>query len=439
VEIAWLHNTTNGTTWERFVAGVKRAAAELPGVEVDDREAFLESTTSAPELRITRSGHATTLLIRWYKLQSEVPTATWVKALAQRDPPPVAIIGGGTTALAVELACVLEATTEWQGVPPVLLISTATTEATRLDGDRDVRLTELYPEKTLRYCFTNKQVAEAVLDFALQHPRLPANTSAVVHSVMWQDDLFSQDLEMQFREATAVRKTLFQNVDLGKSWPILHSIGGFELPNRHELRAAVQVAEALMAEPPGKRIYLVVPAITQPAKRFVQAVLEARPELAGRFTVLTGDGIPVYALLRDHELAWPLRSLRLPMVLFTHHDPFAWRFASSGEIDVAAPNTTEDVMHFAEMGKTVLEACFKSGAAELDNGAELTRRLRAVPGLFKPNGDRSSRSGQHVVVLDPLAERPTLASWRAEQTGWQLLRTLPIPTHDYGDVPRLRP
>ncbi|MCU0706149.1 MAG: hypothetical protein MUF18_19470, partial [Fimbriiglobus sp.] len=104
LEVAWIHTTTNSSTWERFVTGVVRSAAEVPGLTVDDSRAFLESTTAVPELVLSRTGHDAKLHIRWYKLQSEVSTADWVRALATRDPPPLAVIGGGSTDRAIQLA-----------------------------------------------------------------------------------------------------------------------------------------------------------------------------------------------------------------------------------------------------------------------------------------------------------------------------------------------
>ena len=43
-ELAWLHTTTNAATWERFVAGVKRATLTTTGLDVDDANAFPDGT-----------------------------------------------------------------------------------------------------------------------------------------------------------------------------------------------------------------------------------------------------------------------------------------------------------------------------------------------------------------------------------------------------------
>src|SRR5438445_13464272 len=47
-EIAWIHAATSGSSWERFVAGVHRAARDWPGLQVDDTRAFLDQTTATP-------------------------------------------------------------------------------------------------------------------------------------------------------------------------------------------------------------------------------------------------------------------------------------------------------------------------------------------------------------------------------------------------------
>src|SRR4051812_7302040 len=49
-EIAWFHTSTSGASWERFVVGIQRAQRDMPGLQVDDTSAFLEHTTSVPEV-----------------------------------------------------------------------------------------------------------------------------------------------------------------------------------------------------------------------------------------------------------------------------------------------------------------------------------------------------------------------------------------------------
>src|SRR5437016_186374 len=163
-EVAWIHAATSGASWERFVAGVHRARHDWPRLQVDDRRAFLDQTTAVPEVVLGVDGAAGQLHIRWYKLTSETDSAYWVRRLAGRSPAPLAFIGGGTSDRALELARALADQTAWYGWRPLLLITTATANTIYLDpavgadpagaGPND--LMAVYPEKSFRFCFTNR-------------------------------------------------------------------------------------------------------------------------------------------------------------------------------------------------------------------------------------------------------------------------------------------
>src|SRR5262245_3616963 len=87
-EIAWISTTTNGSGWERFVAGAARAAGQFEGLTVDDSRAFLDQTTAVPELVLGREGHPGKLRVRWYKLSGERGARRIIRDLAERSPPP---------------------------------------------------------------------------------------------------------------------------------------------------------------------------------------------------------------------------------------------------------------------------------------------------------------------------------------------------------------
>src|SRR5438445_4400831 len=49
-EFAWIQTSTNGASWERFVAGLQRTCRDLPGLQFDDSRAFLAQSTGTPEV-----------------------------------------------------------------------------------------------------------------------------------------------------------------------------------------------------------------------------------------------------------------------------------------------------------------------------------------------------------------------------------------------------
>ena len=446
-EMAWLHTTTANTTWERFVTGWLRAQRAMPDLQIDSSSAFLDSTTGVPELIIGMKGCEAKLHIRWYKLQSDIGANDWVCALAKRDRPPLAIIGGGSSDRAVDLAKAMEAQRDWRGDRPALFITTAT--AGNVSPESGTRLIDLYAGRSFRFCFNNRQMADAVLDFVEQSPDLrPAVTELTtlhavasaavaqpkplryrphVFSVQWYDDPYSTDLHEQFSKALHAQvdardgnQTAFQLDRYG----IPFSVGGFIRPNLQEEETAKRITIELRNLPP-QRSMLILPAATQPARRLLQAIVERSQLLSRRLVVVTGDGIPVNALLRDGDFAWRAGALPVPLVLFTHNDPIAW------DDGVRWPrgesNTTEEFMHFAEMARIIGESCFSPSGGLVNRSDDLIVRLRdRQPAFFDSNGERLQGTGEFVVALlprdDAEGDRGTaqLSVWRRDATRvWQ--------------------
>jgi hypothetical protein len=431
-EVAWIHTTTNAATWERFVTGVVRSAADVPGLTVDDSRAFLESTTAVPELVLSRAGHEGKLHIRWYKLQSEVSTADWVKALAARTPAPVAVIGGGSTDRAIQLAEAMSQQAEWKGDRPPLLITTATADFDMTDDSGGVPLVDLYDDRTFRFCFTNRQMAEAVVRFVFDGPeaslRPPPNARVPVVTVSWGDDRYSVDLRDQFTAALTRRFAAPGRLAVLDHSTIPFSVGGYLSPNPRERDVAEFVADRLRSVP-DERVILVLPSTTQPARRLLKAIVETEPRAAGKLVVVTGDGLPLNTVLRDAEFSWPTAALPVPLVFFAHNNPVAWdKSAATAPPGYAfrPPNGTEEEMHFGELAKVLAEACFPANHSTATRGDELVARLRARTDFFDPNGERNANAGEHVLVVMP-GRRPTLTVWRqGANGGWQVVPGTPV-------------
>lgn len=390
VEMAWLHTSTNGTTWERFVTGLMELNGD--GLIVSDEQAFSDSTTSVPELVIRSASHEGALRIRWYKLTGTRDAKQWIEALSLRNPPPIAFVGGGTSDRAKELANELRKISAGGNAEAPLLFLTTATE----DG-----LTKIYEGRTFRFCFNNTQMAEAVVSYA---DSIEQADRRAVHSlgVVWRDDPFSLNLHDRF-DAVIDPKTAY------RSFAVRSSIGGAIKPNADE-EAAVQGIVEDCRRHPDQRIQLILPTVTQPARRILRGVLQREPILRDRLTVLTGDGIPGNALLRDQPFAWPVADLPVPLILFTHNNPFGWTSRLGPAAANVLPSTTEDVLHFKDLGRVLTRFAFPPKDSEPE--APTWRSA------FNKDGDRMGGAGEYVIHLRPNPSGTVLVAARREARAW---------------------
>jgi hypothetical protein len=227
-----------------------------------------------------------------------------VQALAERDPPPLALIGGGSSDRAVDLARAADAQQTWRGDRPLLLITTATADEVPAEagdaGPASRNLIDVYRGRSFRFCFTNRQMADAVLDFVWETPGLRPEAFAAlapaavasglaacageksiavekphVFSVFWRDDPYSTDLHEQFSLAVH-RKLLPPGADPAHApdgpqariatWSVPYSVGGFARPNQSEAEVAASILEQFRRLPP-QRSLLVLPTVTKPGRR----------------------------------------------------------------------------------------------------------------------------------------------------------------------------
>jgi hypothetical protein len=457
-EVVFLHTTTNAGTWERFVAGVQRAASSVPGMRVDDSGAFLDRTTAAPEVVIGLGDRPGLLRVRWYKLSSYAKTAAWVQALAHRDPAPLAIIGGGSSDRARDLAIAMAHHTDWSGDRPALMITTATAEKVEPEADTapdPVQLVRIYAGRTFRFSFGDRQMAEAMIDFVYDRPELrpaperaiaapavasglaaagPPHKPAVLY-VDWNDDPYSSDLLDQFKVVLQARSPQGPR---WFGWQVPFSIGGYYVPNQAEAEAADAILRELQRLPP-QRVLLVVPTVAPPARRLLRTLCDADPFIGRRLVAINGDGFQVNTLLRDGEFAWPVYALPVPLILFTHNDPIAWSASEEQRAlsdHHAWPSSTEDVLHFAELTRFLVEAVYPKDSPTVTRADELVERFRArSPAYFDSAGNRLGGKGEYIVLFKPTTIVPgegglpeaTLEVWRrAAAGGWEMTRSLPI-------------
>jgi len=415
-EIAWIHTTTSPQTWERLVAAVFQIRREFPAVKVDDSRAFLDQTAAVPEVVLSVPGRQDKIRLRWYKLSSEVGNQEWVDALASRNPAPLAFMGGGSSDRAIELAQALDQRTEWKGgARPLLFITTATANSV-IDPDtgHPKSMLRLYPGRTFRGCFTNEAMARAVIDFVWQaedlQPRTEHGRAARAYVMAWQDDPYSVDLADQFvariqeqegkADKNGKRVSVHPLLDR-----IAYSVGTFTEPNPPEREVMDRIVPELASHPDDRAI-LVLPAVSQPARRIIRAFAADSPLIGQRLVAVTGDGVSFNLLFRDGDVAWPVQELSIPLVFFAHQNPVAWN------PDDAAPDTgslqrltaTDDVLLFADIIREIAVGVYMG--EKVTDADKLLTKLRTPSPLsgemfFTEDGERRTGKGEHIVVLRP--------------------------------------
>ena len=435
-EIVWLNPATSAVNWERFVSAVRRLAAERTDLALDDSRAFPSQTTAVPELAVFFNSRKARLWFRWYKLTGDSGPRQWVEALMRRDPPPLAIIGGGTSDRARDLARELEKHPAERSRRPLLLITSATADHIYID-EQSTRLTEIYPERTFRFCFTNLQMALAVSNFIWSRDDLRPDHEPI-YRVSWEDDPYSEDLSEKFHEVldTYLQKQRSASDPVNPRpapfWTlsIPYSVGTFDQPNQREADAVEYLLNVAIQHPDQQRPLLILPAIPQPARRFLRGIARSDPLLAEKLVVATGDGIDFNTIYRDRNLMWPIQDLPCDLVFFCHRnpvDPAAFREDQPDSFPVPPdPNQktttgTQDLLLYRDIAETVIIAA-RASSGWLDQPDELRERLMRVTlpdgdTRFSARGNTRAATGVFVVLLKPLREgnrvRPhaTLQVW----------------------------
>lgn len=455
-EIVWLNAATSAVAWERFVTALRQAWEEHADVwQLDDAGAFPAQTTAVPEVALTWKRRKARLWFRWYKLTGEQKSEDWVEALVRRTPPPLAIVGGGNSDRARDLAVALRAAGT---TAPLLLITTATADHVPAQNDPSswVRLDEIHAGRTFRFCFTNRQMARAVIDFLWGQDDLRP-LAEPVYLPAWSDDPYSLDLADGYHEALgADRQRRQAALDAAQAWAgavgttagagpftginapparptvepflrytIAHSVGGYDNPNRPESDAAERLMmDRRSRERPGRSL-LVLPATVQPARRFLRGLMRAAPTEARRFVVAGGDTPDFNTVYRDRGLAWPIQDLPFDLVFFCHRDPTTDKAPAGHSF-----GGQEDLRLYADIVAAVLDAA-ADGTGLVQSTDELAANLRVGRSVrFDASGNRPA-GGEYVVCLRPhrsgdrIEPRATLQVYRTERgrpRGWELVR-----------------
>jgi hypothetical protein len=445
-EIVWLYPATNAASWERFVAAVRRIAERLrgdrAGVQADDRFAFPHQTAAVPEVSLSLNRPESRFVFRWYKLTGDWKTRDWIEALLSRQPPPLAIIGGSSSDSARELAtCLNRSAAELPAKDrPLLLLTNATADnvAPYSEGESgqlasaettSVPMTRLYPGRTFRFCFSNKQMATAVSDFIWWRDDLRPDKDPV-YMAQWNDDSYSRDLIDGFGKG--LRQLMAR--DLANQWTwtvnqllynfppglvggifpeqrlatdpneersastfrldippvpcrIDSSVGSFDIPNRFEAKAAGDMLDALLFQSQNRPL-LIVAGQVQPSRRLLRGLVRGMPSLSKRvqIVVAAGDAIAFNTVYRDRHVSWNIQDLPFSLVFFCHRNPIdadaGFRVHSredglsrNDERDSAAETGTEDILLFGDIVEALVQTGAPVQATLCANAVELAERL----------------------------------------------------------------
>jgi hypothetical protein len=191
-----------------------------------------------------------------------------------------------------------------------------------------------------------------------------------------------------------------------------------------------------------ERRLLVLPTSAQRAQRVLRTIVRRDPLGVRNLVVITGDSISFNNVYRDRNVAWNIQDVPVPLLLFCHRNPtnpaVGFRPQKGAEVD-AACSGTDDVLLYRDILEALVQSAYRQGQP-LADADQLHQRLRqarwwkgriVVPGfdaartaeaagggaLFDADGNRSNRTGEHVVWLRP-AEPDALA--QAEITVWRL-------------------
>jgi hypothetical protein len=468
-EIVWLYPATNTTAWERFVAAVEKTGRRL---HLDVQQRPSAQPTAVPEVTLAwQKGGRNRLVFRWYKLTRDWTAREWIRVLLKRNPPPLAIIGGGNSFWARELASQLQIISRDLEARkrPLLLLTTATADRvpfpdypaesngeqpdpfaalrTPQPGDDPdvapgVDLHRLYPGRTFRFCFTNRQMATAITRFIWGRDDLRPDSDPV-YMVQWKDDDYSRDLVEGFSRTLRRRflETMLHywmaltgtvlsgggppglpggvlpfivtarhgagvRMDAVNPLRIDSRVGGFLAPNPYEAEAVRDLLDQFQATAqPQRRPLLVVSGQAQPSRRLLRDLARSAPDTARRFVVVTGDAIAFNLIYRDRQITWPIQDLPFHLVFFCHRNPIdreaGFKPLSSrrgmgfeedpSESSLALSSGTEDLLLFADLVEALSLAFRGDSITPVLNAEELGARLAEV--RYRPGAPLGLASG----------------------------------------------
>lgn len=413
-EVAWLHPATNISTWERFVAGLK----ELPDVTIDESAAFPDDSMKLPVVGLSKPGCQGTLWIRWYKLTGLRTIEKWVAELCHRRPRPLALVGGGNSERARDIALQLARLKREVGERlPLFLITTATADKVQHPNLGIIDLMQIYPQRSFRYCYTNRQMAEAIHHFVreqISQDRELQITSSRISLMSWKDDPFSQDLVDQYEACWRIPSEQVPHPQAA-AYTIAHSVGGLNQPNKSEMAAVQKLVKDVSADSVAVRgrELLVLPGGPAPARRVLRSLYHTDPNERFLWVVTVGDAIDWNTLYRDRRLTWPVVDIPFPLIAFMHRNPVETHLKSGRSFipddvmgELPHPSGTDDLLLYRDIGHSLVTACFQKDQLIADPDTLLGSLRTEVDEhrklQFDEEGNRPGMGGEYITLVRPV-------------------------------------
>ena len=256
-------------------------------------------------LRVETARHGRPVRFAWHRLRGEGQAREEVRRLSRAAEPPVAVVGASNTLLTIALAAQLQ---EDSGANrhrgPLLLVPWATS----------VRLIDVYPGRTFRFCSNNRRVAGLLVGCLAGRPGLSGPSRAVL--VVDPLDPYSTDLADCFRAELArafPKAEVVEPTDLSSAAIRPAFSGRNALPSPSEQRCARAIWRAA-SEGSGGETWVVLPLQGVPARRMIAAINGAAPgryDVGGRpLTVVCGDAVGQTTLASfANQLVFPVWSV----------------------------------------------------------------------------------------------------------------------------------
>ena len=418
-EIAWLAPPSSSLGWQRLVAAAQFGFSKgtFPECSLEISNAFPSDPAKTPEFLIRWKSK--TLVWRWYRADEELAIT---EKLLERNPPPIAMVGGTSTDNAKQLAerLAMAACSHSMG-KPVLMLTTATADDisyTETPAPMRRKLLKIHEGLTFRAGFSNNYMAHILINF-LKSQSVWTGSLPAPWIMKWEDDPYATDLMEAFRNSWKnLPDHQGSSAELPNPISIKSSVGGLARPNVDESSAATLFTERASKFTNLENNWLVLCGQILPSRRLLKVMSRENGSRMRGLTVVSGDTLGFNTIYRDWQELWPSIDLPYRLVFFCHQNPVdtaagfeadpsaAMRHLATGTEDLLLDR---DVIHsliegwkfIADTdGPVELASCLKK-LKYIPTGPTLATAIDNLPNFFDYEGNRMPATGEHLVTLSP--------------------------------------